>query len=90
MVGGGDTSLSSQLFPLGIFAFAEDLTLEVLEGYHDDCHVVERLSVKTIFEHALHRQPTLLMYALRWLVRGVALPFIFVTGLPDTPGDIFI
>jgi hypothetical protein len=32
-----------------MLALAEDLPLEVLEGDHHDCHIVEGLSVERVF-----------------------------------------
>jgi len=40
---------------------SKHLSFEILESYHDDSHIIERLSVKGIFQNAFDSQTALLV-----------------------------
>ena len=86
----GYSSLVGHLFSLGVLALAKNLSLEILESNHHNCHIVEGLSVKRIFEHALNGETALLMHALSRAIVGIRLPLVFVAGFPDTTRDVLV
>lgn len=52
---------------LRVLALAEYSALEVLEGDHYHCYVVQTLSVKRVLQHRLHAKPTLIVDVARLL-----------------------
>ena len=73
-----------------VLALAEDFSFEILEADHDDGDVVERLTVETVFEHALDGEAALLMDRLGRSEVRIRLPFVLVARLPDALGNVLV
>lgn len=69
-----------------MLALTEDSSLKVLEGDHDNSHVVQGLSVKSILQNRFNSKPTLLVNVLCELLIFV----IEINTVPDAMGHILI
>ena len=78
------------LLALRILAFTKNGSLEILEGYHYDGHIIKTLPIQRILQYGLNGQSTLLMHALRWPIIGILLPFVPIAAVPDTLGHVLV